>query len=160
MYKTKIFQGQIIYLRSSWYSQLIYPLVLVKNLFQSIYNFLLHLIWQELIQGKKVDSEIASLIAFIVFCCISILVYHAEAYSEIILIGSLIIWYLDQLISRHQYYQGNNKINVTLYSVAKDKILLTLKNSLKTQEYRFLVTEVDHISIKKKLFSAVHSKKF
>ncbi len=74
MSKKIIFQGTTTYLSEHWYAKIISPLVQVKKLLQAIYEFLLHLIWSELIFGKKLDNELDSLLAFIVFCLFLVII--------------------------------------------------------------------------------------
>ncbi len=81
-----IFQGTTSYLSEHWYAKIISPLIQVKKLLQSVYEFLLHIIWSELIYGKKLDNELDSLLAFIVFCLLSLLGYYLRDYIQLILI--------------------------------------------------------------------------
>lgn len=125
MSKILIFQGKVAYLSNHWYENLIFPLVQVKKLLQTIYNFLRHLIWSELIYGQKLDNEIAHLVAFLSFCIFSIFTYYLEDYTQLILIASFFIWYLDLWFAKQQYYQ-NHKIDISIYEVASEKIICSL----------------------------------
>ncbi|EAZ88549.1 hypothetical protein [Crocosphaera chwakensis] len=152
MSKKLIFQGTITYLTDHWYAKLIFPLVEVKKLLQTIYEFLLHLIWSELIYGKKLENELDSLIAFCIFCILSLLGYYFRDYIQIIIIIFFIIWYLDCWLAKHQYFQKNRKIDICIYEINKNKIIccLSLPNT-KTQSIfaSFFPEEVNHISIVK-----------
>ncbi|MGK7953803.1 MAG: hypothetical protein AB4063_00830 [Crocosphaera sp.] len=152
MSKKLIFQGTTTYLSEHWYAKIISPLVQIKKLLQTIYEFLLHLIWSELIFGKKLDNELDSLFAFIVFCLLSILGYYLRDYIQLILIIFLIIWYLDCWFAKHQYFQKNYKIDIFIYEIDLTKIIccLSLPNT-QTQSIfaSFNSNEVSHISIKK-----------
>ena len=53
-----LFQGKSIYPQKSVYAILIFPVAQLKKLFQSLYSFLLKVIWAELIQNKKNDNEL------------------------------------------------------------------------------------------------------
>lgn len=145
-----IFTGKIIYLRNSWYAPLIFPFVQLKKLLQTIYNFLLRMLWSELIQGEKIDNEFAHLIAFIVFCLISLSWYYARDYSQFILIISFVIWYLDRGISQNQYCRKDNQIEVTLHQINSDEILWTLFLPNQKLKSKFLSDQVRNISISKR----------
>lgn len=125
MSKTLIFQGKVTYLSNHWYENLIFPLVQVKKLLQTLYNFLLHLIWSELIYGKKLDNEIAQLVGFIFFCLFSLFAYYLQDYIQILLIISFLIWYLDRWVAKQQYYK-NNKIDISVWTINDDEITCSL----------------------------------
>ncbi|MEA5533944.1 hypothetical protein [Crocosphaera sp. XPORK-15E] len=144
-----IFKGKVLYLTNHWYAKLIFPLVQVKKLLQTIYYFLLHLIWSELIYGKKLDNEVAHLIAFLLFCLLSLGIYYLRDYNQLILLISCGIWYLDIWISKHEYLRQNHQVNVTLVQSESERIIWTLslpKNQLKS---KFLNSQVNYISLGK-----------
>ncbi|MDJ0661587.1 MAG: hypothetical protein QNJ42_19190 [Crocosphaera sp.] len=152
MSKKLIFQGTTTYLSDHWYAKLIFPLVEVKKLLQTIYEFLLHLMWSELIYGKKLDNELDSLIAFIIFCIFSLISYYFRDYIQLILIIFLVIWYLDCWFAKHQYFQKNHKINIYIYEVDISKIICCLSlPHTQTQSIfaSFTSEEVSHISLMK-----------
>ena len=149
MSKTLIFQGKITYLSNHWYENLIFPLVQVKKLLQTIYNFLLHLIWSELIYGKKLDNEVAQLIAFIFFCILSIFAYYLQDYIQIVLIISFLIWYLDCWVAKQQYYK-NKKINISVSTIDDNEIVCSLnlpQHDTQSIFAKFNKQEVSHLMI-------------
>ncbi|MDJ0844768.1 hypothetical protein [Crocosphaera sp.] len=152
MSKKLIFQGTTTYLSDHWYAKLIFPLVEVKKLLQTIYEFILHLIWSDLIYVKKLDNKLDGLIAFIIFCIFSVVSYYLRDYIQLILIIFLVIWYLDCWFTKHQYFQKNHKINIFIYEVDINKIIccLSLPNT-QTQSIfaSFTRGEVSRISISK-----------
>lgn len=152
MSKKLIFQGTTTYLTDNWYAKLIFPLVKVKKLLQTIYEFLLHLIWSELIYGKKLENELDSLVAFLAFCILSLVSYYFKDYIQIIIIVFFIIWYLDCWFAKHQYFQRNHKIDIYVYEIEQNKIVcsLSLPNSPTQSVFAsFSPVEVNHISIVK-----------
>ncbi|MDJ0597677.1 MAG: hypothetical protein QNJ37_02365 [Crocosphaera sp.] len=152
MSKKLIFQGTITYLSEHWYAKIISPLVQVKKLLQAIYEFLLHLIWSELIYGKKLDNEFDSLVAFIIFCIFSLISYYCRDYIQLILIIFIVIWYLDCWFAKYQYSQENHKIDVFVYEIDINKIICCLSlPKTKTQSIfaSFTSKEVSHISMTK-----------
>ncbi len=152
MSKKLIFQGTTTYLSEHWYVKIISPLVQVKKLLQTVYEFFLHIIWSELIYGKKLDNELDSLLAFIVFCLLSLLGYYLRDYIQLILMILLVIWYLDCWFAKHQYFQKNYKIDIFIYEIDLTKIIccLSLPNT-QTQSIfaSFTPEEVSHISMLK-----------
>ncbi len=152
MSKKLIFQGTTTYLSEHWYAKIISPLVQVKKLLQAIYEFLLHLVWSELIYGKKLDNELDSLLAFVVFCLLSLLSYYLRDYIQLILIIFLVIWYFDCWFAKHQYFQKNYKVGIFIYEIDANKIIccLSLPNS-QTQSIfaSFFLEEVNYISLRK-----------
>lgn len=70
------FRGEITYLQKGFYASLIWPLVQVKKAFQLIYDLILKIVWSELIEGKKIDNELASLAIFLIFCLFSLVAYY------------------------------------------------------------------------------------
>ncbi|ACB49757.1 hypothetical protein cce_0406 [Crocosphaera subtropica ATCC 51142] len=150
MSKKLIFQGTTTYVSEHWYAKVIFPLVEVKKLLQTIYEFLLHLIWSELIYGKKLDNELDSLVAFFIFCLLSLLGYYFRDYVQIIIIVFFIIWYLDCWFAKHQYFQKNSKIDIYLYEIDKNKIIGCLslpKTTTQSVFASFSLEEVNYISI-------------
>ena len=149
MSKTLIFQGKVTYLSNHWYENLIFPLVQVKKLLQTLYDFLVHLIWSELIYGKKLDHEIAQLIAFIFFCLLSLFAYYFQDYIQIILLTSFVIWYLDFWVAKQQFYK-NNKIDISVFTIDNNEIVCSLnlpKHDTQSIFAKFNATEVDYLGI-------------
>ena len=147
-----IFQGTTTYLSEHWYAKIISPLVEVKKLLQAIYQFLLHLIWSEFIYGKQLENEIESLVAFLVFCLLSLLGYYLRDYIQIILIIFFLIWYLDCWFAKHQYFQKNYKIDIFIYEIDLSKIIccLSLPHTQNQSIFAsFSPQEVSYIAIEK-----------
>ncbi|MGK7940801.1 MAG: hypothetical protein AB4062_11765 [Crocosphaera sp.] len=152
MSKKSIFQGQTSYLTYHWYAQLIFPLVQVKNFLQMIYEFLIHLLWSELVYGKKIDNEIASLVAFFIFCIFSLISYYLRAYLPIILLVCFLIWYLDCWLAKHQYLKQNKRIDIFIYEVQSNKIICCLRlpdNKVQSIFGSFAQEEISYLVIKK-----------
>ncbi|WP_107671177.1 hypothetical protein [Cyanothece sp. BG0011] len=152
MPKKLIFQGTTTYLSDHWYAKLIFPLVEVKKLLQTMYEFLLHLIWSELIDGKKLENELDSLVAFCLFCILSLLGYYFRNYIQLIIIICLIIWYLDCWFAKHQYFQKNHKIDIYIYEIDNSKVICCLslpKTENQSVFASFSLGEVNHISMVK-----------
>jgi hypothetical protein len=107
-----LFQGKSIYPQKSVYAILIFPVVQLKKLFQSLYSFLLKVMWAELIEGKKKDNELVGLFLFVMFLILSWLSYVSKAYFSIFFILFFIIWCLDYNFAKSEYQKG--KYNVSL----------------------------------------------
>jgi hypothetical protein len=152
MSRNLIFQGKTTYLSYHWYSHFIFPLVQVKKLLQTIYQFLLNLIWSDLIYGKKLDNEIANLFAFLLFCVLSLITYHFSDYISLVLVFSFFIWYLDCWIAKRQYYQKNHKIDIFIYEVDLQQIICCLclpKHHIQSIFTSFSKDEISYIGLTK-----------
>lgn len=117
-----IFEGQVFYQRNNVFAVVIFPLVQLKKLYKTLYDFLLNVIWSELIYGKKLDNEVAHLIGFFIFCALSWGLYQVKPYAQYMVVAFLLIWYLDYMGAKNQFKND----------------LLTLKVILKQQNNQLI----------------------
>jgi hypothetical protein len=142
------FQGTVNYLTNNRYAALIFPLVQLQKLFKKVYNFVLRLIWNELIYGKKVENELAAFLTFIAFCLLSWLVYIWRDYLSFILTSSLIIWCLDYWLAKHQYLKKKNNVSVILKQEAEDSVTWMMQfPDAKSLDSTFINGKIREISI-------------
>ena len=119
-----IFRGSVYSPKRSWFSQLLFPIGQIKVLLQKVYNFLLAIIWTELISGKKIESEVANLILFLVFCVTSLVVYYWEFYRFPILIILVSFWLIDCAIAQKDYNYFTQQSSLKL-TVKQEKLSVT-----------------------------------
>ncbi|MDJ0509768.1 MAG: hypothetical protein QNJ64_11010 [Crocosphaera sp.] len=152
MSKKLIFKGQTSCLEYHWYAQLIFPLVQVKNLLQIVYEFIIHLIWSELVYGKKNNNEITTLVAFFIFCIFSLIACYLRDYIQVILLVCFLIWYLDGWIAKHQHLKHNHKIDIFVYEMDSNQVICCLRlpeNEIQSIFGSFTQQEISDIVIKK-----------
>jgi hypothetical protein len=148
-----LFQGKSIYPQKSVYAILIFPLVWLKKLFQSLYSFLLKVMWAELIEGKKKDNELAGLFLFVIFLMLSWLSYLSKAYFPIIFTLFFIIWCLDYNFAKSEYRKGKYTIPIKITDKGEERLLWSfalphqkpLQSELNWGQIRALM--IDHRSI-------------
>lgn len=115
------FRGKVTYPDKGFYASLIWPLVQLKKFFETIHDFLIKIIWSELIQGETIVNEWASLLLFVIFTVFSIAVYRLEDYKDIILIGFVVVWFLDIWLARQRFIRGKKTL-VLLEKQKENKI--------------------------------------
>lgn len=148
-----LFQGKSIYPQKSVYAILIFPLVWLKKLFESLYSFLLKVMWAELIEGKKKDNELAGLFLFVIFLMLSWLSYLSKAYFPIIFTLFFIIWCLDYNFAKSEYRKGKYTIPIKITDKGEERLLWSfalphqkpLQSELNWGQIRALI--IDHRSI-------------
>ncbi len=109
-----IHQGTVIAPRKSEYALIIYPWVQLKRLFESLYRVLVRVMWSELIEGKKKENELVSLLFFLAFCGLSWLSFSFKAAIFPVTVLFFIIWFLDHGIARRAYFRGDYNRPVSL----------------------------------------------
>ncbi|MEE3717650.1 hypothetical protein V2H45_12995 [Tumidithrix elongata RA019] len=112
-------------------------------------KYLSQLIWAELISGEQVDNGIFNLILFVIFCLLSIATYRLEKYQSAIVLFSAVLWYLDRLFAKQQYFYHKKQTNASVID-SKDgwvswKIVTPKKE---TRQLRFHLNNISHIAIK------------
>ena len=110
----KEFKGNSFYYKTGLYNKLMFPLVQLKIIFNSLYKSIGQIIWAELIKGKKIDNEITSLILFVIFCILSLIIYYLQNYKDFIFISFIIIWYLDYFFAQNQYFNLKKSVHIKL----------------------------------------------
>ena len=118
-----LFQGKSIYPQKSVYAILIFPLVWLKKLFQSLYSFLLKVMWAELIEGKKKDNELAGLFLFVIFLILSWVSYLSKVYFPILFTLFLIVWFLDYNFAKSEYRKGKYTIPIKITDKGEERLL-------------------------------------
>jgi hypothetical protein len=144
------FRGKITYIQKGFYASLIWPLVQVKKAFQLIYNLILKIVWSELIEGKKIDNELASLAVFLIFCLFSLVTYYLQNYRELIIIAFFWVWFLDYWFAKSQYFYSKKQTTIFLDNRKNDFVLwyMNLPNG-KTRKAKFERSQIGQISISK-----------
>jgi hypothetical protein len=117
------FYGSVYQPKRNAFALIFWPIIQIKNLFQVIYQYILHIIWSELVIGKKVENELISLILFVIFCIISLLIYYFQQYSQILLIMLLIVWYIDRHLAHSQYFNNKHQLKVSLKTDEDDNLI-------------------------------------
>jgi hypothetical protein len=110
------FSGTVHNSKRNAFAVIFWPIAQIKLLFQVIYQYILHIIWSELVMGKKIENELISLVLFVSFSILSLLIYHLQQYSKILLIVLLIIWYIDRSVAQAQYFNPQHQLKVRLVS--------------------------------------------
>ena len=136
------FRGHIFYPQHNLFYQLVFPFAQVNKRFQTVYNFILKIIWNELISGKKIESEAVSLVFFVIFCVLSFIVFYLQDYRQIIILFFLILWYIDGAIAHRYYRQFKNKFPISLES---DRKQLIIKNNFAANQVIESQVDIDAV---------------
>jgi hypothetical protein len=146
--KKIIFQGQVFYPKQNLYASLIFPIVQVKKFFQLLYDSLLKIIWEELIYGKKIGNELVDFVIFFVFAFLSLAFYYLVNYLPILLIVSVLIWWIDYGLAKQQYLKDSPQVSVTLTPENEDLIYwsISFPNNTPIQS-EFTLNQIKEISL-------------
>lgn len=140
------FQGYIYYSQKSLYYWIIFPIAQAKRGFKEIYNFLGHILWSELMEGKTVEGELANIVIFILFCLLSLLLYYAKDSGRILLVVSIILWYIDSSLAKQQYLQTQDKLPTSLSFISEDdlqwQITLPNREIIRSELNRFKIKNI------------------
>ena len=136
------FRGHIFYPQHNLFYQLVFPFAQVNKRFQTVYNFILKIIWNELISGKKIESEAVSLVFFVIFCVLSFIVFYLQDYRQIIILFFLILWYIDGAIAHRYYRKFKNKFPISLES---DRKQLIIKNNFAADQVIESQVDIDAV---------------
>jgi PAS domain-containing protein len=131
------FQGQIPNRQKEFYTTFLIPIVFLKKAVESVRRYIAKTIWSELVQGEKIDNEILNLILFAVFCLLSLITFRLERYQTAIIIGSAILWRLDQFLAKQQYF-ASKKRTVLWKMVAPNA---------EPRQFKFHRNNINHIKI-------------
>jgi hypothetical protein len=80
-------RGSVYYPQHALFSRLVLPLKKKKKIFHQVYHFILQTVWQELISGKTIESELANLVLFAIFCVFSLLIFYFQVSHQIYVIS-------------------------------------------------------------------------
>ncbi|MEG3437187.1 hypothetical protein V0288_08655 [Pannus brasiliensis CCIBt3594] len=152
MSETPIFTGQILNPTLNLYARFLFPLVQIQKTYKTLYNFLLKLIWDELIHNRKVKNEFASLVLFVAFWISALLTYRIKIYLPILLSLFFILWFIDYYTARKKYVTGKYYTPVTLLKDDEDKITWSRKaSSKKLLKSEFIAGQVAGIAIDREI---------
>ena len=116
-------RGSIYYPQNALFSRLVLPFAQVQKLFHQVYHFILQTVWQELISGKTIESELANLLLFAIFCAFSLLIFYFQEYRHLILLTFFILWFIDRTIAQRYYNNALKKFPVSL-QITPEKLYL------------------------------------
>jgi len=141
------FNGSIAHQNQNFYIDLIIPFVKLKKGFQAVHEWLIKMIWSELIEGEKIESELVSLVALLIFCLLSLFFYYTQDYTNYMIGASLVIWLLDYHLAKYLYL-FNNKYTKTSLDSKSDWLLWQITNpDGETSREKFKRSEISRISI-------------
>lgn len=109
-----ILRGSLLRSIRGPYAALILPVVALRKVFRLWYELIVHLMWSELIEGKPAESELLTLLAFLVLCLLSLLSFYLRAYNSLILIGCFLLWFIDYQLAKGQFLRGRAGASVSL----------------------------------------------
>lgn len=118
MPESLLFQGKTTYPQKNSFAILISPFAQIKKLFQSLYFFILKIMWSELIYGEKKENEWAGILLFFLFLFLSWLTYLGQVYFTWVLTSFFIAWYVDYGLAKSDYQKG--KYNIPIYLLHGD----------------------------------------
>lgn len=107
-------RGYVYHPNNPLFSRLVLPFAAITKFLQQIYEFLLQAIWQELLSGKKIESETANLLLLIIFCIFSWVAFQLQAYRQFIIVCCFSLWLIDRAIAQ-QYYNNNSKSKLPVF---------------------------------------------
>jgi len=108
------FRGSVYYPQNAVFSRLVLPFAQVQKLFYQVYHFILQTVWQELISGKTIESELANLVLFVIFCVFSLLIFYFQEFRHLILLTFFLLWVIDRTIAQRYYNNARKKFPVSL----------------------------------------------
>jgi hypothetical protein len=152
MPETQIFQGRIIIPRLDTHARFLFPLVRVQKTFRAFYNFFLKLIWNELIYNRKNENEFFSLVLFVAFWILTLLLYRFRPYLSIFILVFSSLWYIDYYRAKKQYLQDRYSESVILQKDEDDNITWSARiERRKLLKSDFIAGKVSAITIARKI---------
>ena len=103
-----IYQGQVFYPQKTTYALFIFPFVLLQQLFYTLYQLLLKVLWLRLLKDSENTDELATLVLFILFLGLCWISYVTKGFIQWGLVFWAIAWYLDYGLAQKAYRQGKN----------------------------------------------------
>ncbi len=114
--------SKIPYHQKGLFADIIWPVVQVKNIFETIYDRILEMIWHELMGRRQSHSQVSELIAFLVFSVLALVFYYTRDYEDVIVLGLLSIWCCDYWVAKRTYLREEKYEEVTLRYQKNGKI--------------------------------------
>ncbi|MEB3310591.1 MAG: hypothetical protein VKJ02_10185 [Snowella sp.] len=128
MPESLFFLGKMTHPQKNSFAILLSPFAQVKKFFQTLYFFILRIMWSELICEQKQENEWAGILFFFIFLLLSWVTYLGKVYFSWVLAGFLILWYLDYGWAKADYHQG--KYSIPIYLLQTDDGQLIRKSHL------------------------------
>ena len=94
------FQTKVYIYKRNIISMLLIPVAFVKNIVETIYNWLMAIMFSELIHGRKDYNNLTAIIALACFIVVAILFYIFKYLDSIFFFGFVILWVIDQLAAK------------------------------------------------------------
>lgn len=95
-------------------SLLLWPLLQVKHIFDTLYQSFLRLIWSELTGQSTAMGPMQLGALSLIFCGLSLIIFYLRAYEAVIFIGLIGIWGWDYQWARWQYLGRRKRTHVSL----------------------------------------------
>jgi hypothetical protein len=109
----KTFRGEFPALVPHPYASLIAPIAWIQAFFSQIYDFVIHLLWSHLIQGRRYQS-LGAFMGALMFCGLSVLSYFLRDYDVWLLLGSIGLWLWERWMVNTQYGHPQHKTVIQL----------------------------------------------
>ncbi|MEB3250234.1 MAG: hypothetical protein VKK07_12925 [Merismopediaceae bacterium] len=116
-----IYQGQVFYPQKTTYALFIFPFVLLQQLFYTLYQLLLKVLWLRLLKDSENTDELATLVLFILFLGLCWISYVTKGFIQWGLVFWAIAWYLDYGLAQKAYRQGKNTYPLPLTQTASEE---------------------------------------
>ncbi len=134
---------------SSFFEAVLWPIVKVKNIIQITYDYILGMIWEELMGTKNDYNQLTVLFALFIFLFFSFIIYNIEAYNDLILLIFILIWLFDYMFAKYSYLTKKKSDRLILQKKLDKKVIWKKITSISMDdlEIAFEINEVKHVNI-------------
>ena len=146
---TTLYRGQIPHAEVGFYRYVVWPFVKVKNAFESVFNVLFGMIWEELMGKQPQYGQVAQFIAFLIFSGAAFVSCHIPEYCyDILLWIGIALWVFDRVLAKQSAFQSVQHDAISLRSQQAGRITWKRKRpDGDVDKVDFEKHELDHIAI-------------
>ncbi|MEB3292274.1 MAG: hypothetical protein VKJ24_03865 [Synechococcales bacterium] len=101
------------------YTIFIMPLAWIQAFLGQIYDFVIHLLWQHLTQGRRYKT-VGAIVGMLLFCSLSVLSYLLREQDFWLLLASIALWLAERWLVRSQYGHSHHKISTQLIDASEE----------------------------------------
>ncbi len=133
----------------SFFESLLWPIVKVKNIIQITYDYILGMIWDELMGSENDYNQLTILFALLIFLIFSFIIYNFGVYNDLILLFLFLIWLLDYMYAKYLFIKKKTSEQVILLKNLDGKAIWEKKSAIGRDNFEiaFDINEVKQVNI-------------
>lgn len=146
---TTLYRAQIPHAEVGFYRYVVWPFVKVKNVFESVFDVIFGMIWEELMGKQPQYGQVAQFIAFLIFSIAAFASCHIPEYGyDIFLWIGIGLWGFDRVLAKRSVFQTGQHDAISLRSQQAGRITWKRKRpDGEVDKVDFEKHELDHVAI-------------